>query len=345
MFLDRTWLEPPKVFISSTVQDETGIYRESIINEMLKMGIHTVEFQDNNFPYENDNIKDVIRETIDAVRTADVFLLIIGKRYGHILEDGKSVIHHEYNEAHENNLTTFVFIEDKVWSDFRRNLIGNDKYVESEYHKNFIEQVSVNKICTFNNADKCIEHIRCQFNNHLGGFFRFSRQATWLWGEHKTKEIESNAREVWIITPDFYWDFTDPVFRNIVKNNIIKGCVYRYIYLSNEINNGRVEEMLRSYKLLFKKHGVDVKYVLKRNYFLPMKEGDFVWSSEQILFNPFDLKEEAIMVAIMDVKDKSLKFNIAYGLEKRISFRKQFISIWNKYAEKEEDKIDINKYA
>jgi hypothetical protein len=344
MFLDKKLLDPPKVFISSTVLDESGTYRKNITGALTNMGIHIIEFQDNHFPYGNDNSTNVISETIEAVHTADVFLMLVGKKYGHIHEDGKSVIHHEYEEALKYNLTIFVFIEDKVWSDYNRNLIGGENYIENEKHRDFIKQVSINKILNFGNDNQCVEHIKAQFNNHLGGLFRFSRQATWLWGEYKTRGIESNAKEIWIITPDFYWDFSDVDFRNIVVNNIIRGCVYRYIYLDNEINKRNVEEMVRSYKLLFKKEGIDEDLVSKRAYFLAIKEDDFVWSSEQILFNPFSLEENAIMVDIMDVKDKSLKYNIAYGHQKQVTFRGQFMSIWNKHTEKEPDKINTDNY-
>jgi len=344
MFLDKKLLEPPKIFISSTVLDDSGIYRKNITEALTSMGMHIVEFQDSHFPYANDSSTNVISETIEAVHASDVFLILIGKKYGHICEDGKSVIHHEYEEALEFNLPIFIFIEDKVWSDYNRNLIGGDNYIENEKHRDFIKQVSVNKIFSFSDEKQCVEHIKAQFNNHLGGLFRFSRQATWLWGEYKTRGVESNAKEIWIITPDFYWDFSDVDFRNIVVNNVIRGCVYRYIYLDNETNRRNVGEMLRSYKLLFKKKGIGEEFVLKRSYFVAIKEDDFVWSSEQILFDPFGLNESAIMVDIMDIKDKSLKYNIAYGRQKRVTFRRQFILIWNKNTEKEEDKIDINNY-
>jgi len=343
MFLDRKLLDSPKIFISSTVLDETGIYRKSIIDELTKMGMNNLDFQDNNFPYLNDNETNVINETIESVHAADVFLLLIGKKYGHILKDGKSVIHHEYEEAIKYRLTTFAFIEKAVWNDYQRNLVGDGRNVENEKHNNFIKQVAENKIWDFDDANKCVEHIKSQFNNHLGGFFRFSRQATWLWNEYKTREIESNAKEVWIITPDFYWDYIDKDFREIVTKNIERGCIYRYIYLNNRDNKDKVNEMLRQYKLMFRDKGIDEKFILERNYFLPIPEDDFVWSSEQILFNPFDLKEDAIMVDIMDVKDKSLKYNIAYGTSKRVNFRRQFVSIWNKHSE-EKDKIDVSKY-
>jgi hypothetical protein len=344
MFWDKNWLEPPKVFISSTVHDRTGAYRIEIAAELEKMGMHIVEFKDNKFPYGYDNTTDIIKETIEAVHTADVFLLIIGKKYGQILDDGKSVVHHEYEEAVKNNMATFVFVEKKVWDDYDKNLIGGKHNVENESHKNFIKQVSVNKIRNFSNVGDCIEHIKKQFNNHLGSLFRFSRWSTWLWGGHRTKEFESNAKELWIITPDFYWDFTDKDFKDIVVKNVKRGCVYRYIYLDNDRNKRRVKEMIRSYKLLFRENGIDEEMVSKTTYFLPIQDADFVWSCEQILFNPFGLKEAAIMVDIMEGKEKSPKYNIAYGSEKRLNFRRQFMFFWNKHTVKEEDKIDESKY-
>jgi len=202
--------------------------------------------------------------------------------------------------------------------------------------------VSVNQILNFDSDKKCIEHIKNQFNNHLGGLFRFSRQANWLWSEYKTRSIESSANEIWIITPAFYWDFSDEDFRSIVTNNVTRGG-YRYIYCDTDTNKKRMEEMLRSYKMLFSKKEIEEKLVEERNYFLAIPEDDFVWSSEQILFNPFGLNEAAIMVDIMDAKDKSLKFNIAFGREKRVNFRRQLVSTWNKHAKKE-CRIDVNNY-
>ena len=134
MFLDKKWLETPKVFTSSTVNDESGIYRKNISEELEKIGLHIVSFQGNSFPYGNDGSVNVIDETIEAVHTADVFLMLIGKSYGHVLSDGKSVIHHEHEEAIKYKLPTFVFIETKTWSDFNRRLIGTSHYVESENH-------------------------------------------------------------------------------------------------------------------------------------------------------------------------------------------------------------------
>ena len=163
--------------------------------------------------------------------------------------------------------------------------------------------------------------------NHLGGLFAFSKRATWLWNENVTRGIERSANEVWIVTPDFYWDFDDAEFRDIVTENIIRrGTVYRYIYRSEGETDTKSHEMHRVYALLMQKEAKPAGELKNRLQFLPVTVLDFMWPSEQILFNPFQLEERAILVDAMDVKDKTRKFNIEFGRRKRLLFRSQFIS-------------------
>jgi len=327
MFLDVTWLHSPKVFISSTMDDPSRQYRSLIIKALDRMGLNSVEFQDATFPYSLEERTDIINETIQGVRAADVFLLIIGKRYGYVV-DSKSVVHLEYEEAIAASMPIFCFIDERVWNDFRREQTSTE-FIENEEHFKFIKTVSKYKVIPFRDIDECINHIKAQLNNFMGGCFKFSKQATWLWNEYHTRSKEKQASEVWIITPDFYWDFDDREFRNIVSKNIIeRDCVYRYIYKSTSDNNNRIEEMKRVYEMLFKDKGKDPSVLSKLIMFLGVPNEEFYWASEQIIFNPFELDERAIMVDIMDVRDKTLKFNIEFG------------RYWNGHCN-EEDKIII----
>lgn len=45
----------------------------------------------------------------------------------------------------------------------------------------------------------------------------------------KVHALEKKADEVWIVSPDLYYDTENDVFRNIVKHNLHKGVKYRYI--------------------------------------------------------------------------------------------------------------------
>ena len=339
MFLDVSWLNAPRVFISSTMDDPSRQYRRAIIKSLSEMGLTAIEFQDDKFPYSMEATKDVINETLQAVRATDVFLLIVGKRYGYVYE-GKSVVHLEYLEALSAEIPVFSFVDERVWSDFRRDIKASE-YIESEQHFGFLKNISNHKVLAFRDADECISHIKSQLNNFLGGCLRFSRRATWLWNEFTTRNVERDSAEIWIVTPDFYWDFDDSEFRDIVTANVIgRGCKYRYIFKGTESNIERVNEMYRVYGMLLKQNNTTDGHLDELVKFLPVKPQDFFWSSEQILFNPFTLKESAIMVDIMDVRDKTLKFNIEYGRHKRVEFRKQFISYWNRFC-KPEDVINI----
>lgn len=92
MFLDVTWLEIPKLFISSTMDENTKTDRESIIEDLKKENYDIIEFQSYNFPYDNMQDFSIVDETINAVKKANVFILILDNNYGTVI-DNKSIIH------------------------------------------------------------------------------------------------------------------------------------------------------------------------------------------------------------------------------------------------------------
>ncbi len=338
MFLDSTWLDKPKLFISSTMDKNTFVHRKEIIEGLQKDGYEIVEFQSSSFPYTNFNDSSVINETINAVAKANLFILIVDEKYGSLI-DTKSVIHHEYKKAIELNLPIFVFINDYIWSDFYKGNVGEASTIKTQELFDFIKELAIYKISAFGSASDCLTHVKQQLLNYMGGFLKFARQAMWLWNENYTRSIEKSAQEVWIVTPDFLWDFDDPEFHQIVITNVIeRQCIYKYIYKESIENKAKQEEMMRIYRLKLKGKPAE-QTLAKQVQFLPVKSDRFYWSCEQILFNPMGLEERAIMVDIMDVRDRTLKFNVEYGLQKRMQFRKQFISYWNTFGKTHCEKI------
>lgn len=344
MFLDVTWLEKPKLFISSTMDRQTKSYRKQIIEELKKEDYEIIDFQSNDFPFTNTTDETVINETIEAVAKANVFILIVDSNYGTMMEN-KSIIHREYQRAKSLNKSIFVFIHKDVWNDFRNKKISDDSLIKTQQHYDFISELAVYKISEFDIATDCIQHLKNQLLNFLGGALSFSSQAKWLWNESYTRGIESNAKEVWVITPDFMWDFDDVQFHQIVVMNVVKReCKYKYIYKATEENKKKHAEMMRKYKTEFKYMDKDLSVLEEQIQFLEVKPNKFYWSSEQIIFNPFQRNERAIMVDIMDFRDKTLKFNIEYGFGKRISFREQFINYWNSNIKNKNRIIDDKLY-
>lgn len=344
MFLDITWLEKPKIFISSTLDKNTDVVRQEMIDQLQKLGYEVVAFETDNFPYTHDHSANVIEETVNAVATSNLFVLIIDENIGTII-DGSSVIEREYIRAKELRLPTYVFIQENVWDDFRNKRIGENYKVKSTEHYKFIQTVSEYKIAEYKLPKECINYLNEQLLNFLGGSLRFSTRAGWLWNENYTRNVEKTAKEIWIITPDFMWDYTDTQFRQIVIDNVTKrNCKYKYIFLGNSENNLKMKEMLRYYKKVFAKNMMELHKLECQIQYIAVKPNKFYWSSEQILFNPFALDERAILVDAMDVRDRTLKFNIEFGHGKRVIFRDQFINYWNSNIGKQENKINVNDY-
>lgn len=102
--------------------------------------------------------------------------------------------------------------------------------------------------------------------------------------------------------------------------------------------------MERYYKQAFLEQKKDIQQLNEQVQFLPVQPDGFYWACEQIIFNSLASTERAIMVDVMDVRDRTLKFNIEIGRGKRVVFHNQFIAYWNKFQSDEKGKIDITKY-
>lgn len=344
MFLDVTWLEKPKLFISSTMDRTTRAIRNDIKLKLEERGFEVVAFESDDFPYANDNSSNVIEETINAVAKANLFILIVDGNYGTIV-GSQSVIHREYLRARELKLPIYVFIQNDVWVCYKDKKIGPSDLIKSPEHYDFIKELAEYKISDYDSASDCFSHIEKQLLNFLGGTLKFSAKANWLWNENYTRSIEKNAKEVWVVTPDFLWDFDDEQFHRIVVKNITeRGCKYKYIYRETMENRGKRIEMERFYRQDLEARGKDISRLEEQVQFLSVKPDKFFWACEQIIFNPLARNERAIMVDVMDVRDRTLKFNIEFGLGKRVTFRNQFISYWNHSQKDEKKKIDTSKY-
>ena len=344
MFLDVTWLERPKLFISSTMDKMTKTTRKEMISKLEERGYEVVAFESDDFPYANDTSTNVIEETINAVATANLFVLIVDENYGTIV-DNQSVIHKEYQRAKELRLPIFVFIQRDVWDCYKNKKVGSDGLIKSTEHYEFIQELAEYKLSDYETATDCFEHIKKQLLKFLGGTLKFSAKANWLWNENYTRGIEKKAKEIWIITPDFLWDYDDEQFREIVVRNITeRGCNYRYIYRDSSDNREKRNEMERYYKQAFLEQGKDIQKLNEQVQFLPVQPDEFYWACEQIIFDPLTSSERAIMVDVMDVRDRTLKFNIEIGRGKRVVFRNQFIGYWNNSPINQKNKIDLTRY-
>lgn len=143
----------PRVFISSTCYDLTYI-RENLERFIKTLGYEPIRSDKGKVFY--DPKKDVMDSCIDDVPSCQLFVLIIGGRFGSEYKDtGKSITNIEYNKAFEEKVPIFIFIEKhvfeqyKLWMDNRD--VKNIKYssVDSTKIFEFIDEV---KNASYNNA-------------------------------------------------------------------------------------------------------------------------------------------------------------------------------------------------
>ena len=96
-----------RVFISSTCYDLSQIRRD-LKDGIREMGHEPMLSEDKDFPIDPSLTSS--ENCINAVRNdADVFVLIIGNKYGHKLESGQSITNSEFLTAVEKGIPVYTF--------------------------------------------------------------------------------------------------------------------------------------------------------------------------------------------------------------------------------------------
>lgn len=334
--LQRRDIGPPRVFISSTFEDLLEEVRDQLKNELEAASLRPLMSDLGSFIF-TDGRSSITTDTIQAAAVSDFYVLIVGRRYGTSDGDGRSVTELEYEAARSAAIPTAVYVHEKVWSGFesyRNGAVGDtDWWVDDERVFGLLERVTGDglRCCPFTHGREITTDLRSRLGNLLGGYLRFdARAAHWLWTEEYTRQVERSAEEVWILTPNFYWDYADPDFRQLVFSNVVeRGASYYYLYSATAENKARVEEMIRSYE--GSELGDDWT---SRVHYAGIPPEHFNWCAEQALYDPgVPGRERGIIVDAMDERDKMNKTNIELGRSKRADFRRQFTRLWLEYGE------------
>jgi hypothetical protein len=96
-----------KIFISSTCYDLSQL-RADLHDFISGIGHQAVMSEHSSFPIDPDN--DTIENCIQNVATADLLILVLGNRYGHKIDSGKSITNTEYLYAKQNGIPVYIFI-------------------------------------------------------------------------------------------------------------------------------------------------------------------------------------------------------------------------------------------
>ena len=137
-------LNYPTIFISSTCYDLAEV--RNSLKIFIEKELHFVALvsDDNSFPITPiispiDNCKEIINNL------ADIYVLIIDKRYGFIDKTGKSITHLEYLTAKAKGLPMYIFIKedtDTYYNSWKSDgFISASWGIENENLFNFIKEV------------------------------------------------------------------------------------------------------------------------------------------------------------------------------------------------------------
>src|SRR6476646_11478620 len=103
---------PPSVFVSSTCYDLNQI-RADLRVFLLSLGVEPLLSEHTTFPV-NPQV-GTMANCVNAVKErADIFVLIVGSRYGTLDESGKSITNREYLEARAKGIPIYVFISNSI---------------------------------------------------------------------------------------------------------------------------------------------------------------------------------------------------------------------------------------
>jgi len=106
----------PRVFISSTYYDMRHV-RNAVKDFIESLGFEPVLSEQFDVFYQNG--KSAQESCLDEINKCDMYILIIGTRYGSIYpNDTLSITHREYKKAAQAGLPIFTFVDAYVHNDY-----------------------------------------------------------------------------------------------------------------------------------------------------------------------------------------------------------------------------------
>lgn len=168
----------PRIFVSSTYYDLKHL-RSSLENFIESLGFEAILSEKGDIAYSPDTPLD--ESCYREVRNADIFVIIVGGRYGSEKSSGEknlpkqffdrydSITKQEYKSAVGQDIPIYILIEKSVYADFENYLRNKDNRAYSYAH---VDSVNIFHL---------IEDILAQpRNNPVQQFDRYADIETWL---------------------------------------------------------------------------------------------------------------------------------------------------------------------
>src|ERR1035437_3438718 len=156
---------PPTIFVSSTCYDLYQI-RTNLKNFLASLGAEPLLSESLAFPVSPNT--NPIENCVNAIKDrADIFILIIGTRYGSIDDvSGKSITNLEYLAAKVKGIPIYVFLSKDMDHTFRmwKKHPENDYsgFVDTPKLFEFVESLHERWMFTFEEAEHIVEALRQQ---------------------------------------------------------------------------------------------------------------------------------------------------------------------------------------
>lgn len=250
----------PRVFISSTCYDLKHI-RESLKYFVRTLGYEPV------LSDEGDVFYSPVSHTHDAclkeVETCQIFILIIGGRYGSNFKDSEqSITNHEYRSAISLGIPVFALVEDGVYSD--NHLFISNKSKNPSFYEN-IDYPSVDSIMVFDFIDEVKRKVE---NNAIQSFKDFT-------------DIEGYLKKQWA---GMMYDFI--VNKKSEKSSSLTNNLLDKLTMATKKTEGLLELLVRSSENLENKDGAieSVSSMIEAEKFLSTLESQFNMTGESHIF-------------------------------------------------------------
>lgn len=187
----------PRVFISSTYYDLKQT-REDLASFLTNIGYEPVRNEEGNIPYGNDNTLETY--CFREIQNVDIFVSIIGGRFGSTSQDSRwSISNEELRTALKHKKQVYIFIDAQVAAEYETYLLnkgGNTKfkYVDNVKIYEFIEDIkglaSNNNIKEFSTSFQIQQYLKEQ----LAGLFQsFLDQQSRIKDYNLANKLESTA--------------------------------------------------------------------------------------------------------------------------------------------------------
>lgn len=225
-----------RIFISSTCYDLVQI-RADLFDFISGLGYQPILSEYTSFPIDPDT--NTVDNCIQNVEASDILILIIGGRYGHVVDSEKSITNTEYLYARQRGIPVYIFIYKPlvtifpVWSQNKE--ADFTQTVDSPKVFEFIEDLRLN------NKNWCFEFEKAQ---HITSILKIQFS-------HLFKDSLDLRKKIRISDQPEFYKFLSPKAVNIaLKKDLYYEPLFFAQVLKDELEKHENLKLDLEYKIL-----------------------------------------------------------------------------------------------